>query len=198
MKHSIFLAAVFTVASASAIAADAPMGKLDAASVTSMTSGCPDVTKEVIKKTMAKYGAPQEATASMLVWHNNAPWKRTIIYKEEVAHDFPMAHVDVMQQFIDFRVKPDKYDEMAKYDGSVVLERTNGEMSARCDKEEANFLAINLAHDVAHGKRTADAARKYYANAMKQSMAGKMDPYMQKLQFDVPRGNTADKDMPAK
>ena len=174
------------------------MGKLDAVSVTSMTSSWPDGTKEVIKKTIAKYGAPLEATASMLVWHNNAPWKRTIIYKEEVAHDFPMAHVDVMQQFIDFRVEPDKYDEMAKYDGSVVLERTNGEMSARCDKEEANFLAINLAHDVAHGKRTPDAARKYYANAVKQSMAGKMDSYMQKLQFDVPRDNTADKDMPAK
>ena len=198
MKHSIFLATVFTISSASAIAADAPMGKLDAVSVTSMTSSWPDGTKEVIKKTIAKYGAPQEATASMLVWHNNAPWKRTIIYKEEVAHDFPMAHVDVMQQFIDFRVEPDKYDEMAKYDGSVVLERTNGEMSARCDKEEANFLAINLAHDVAHGKRTPDAARKYYANAVKQSMAGKMDSYMQKLQFDVPRDNTADKDMPAK
>lgn len=198
MKYSILFAALFTVSSASAIAADAPMGKLDEANVTSMTSSWPDGTKEVIKKTIAKYGAPQEATASMLVWHNNAPWKRTIIYKEEVAHDFPMGHFDVMQQFIDFRVKPEKYDDMAKYDGSVVLERTNGEMSARCDKEEANFLAINLAHDVAHGKRTPDAARKYYANAIKQFMAGKTVPYMQKLQFNVSSNNTADKDTPAK
>lgn len=198
MKHSIFLAAVLGIASVAATAADAPAAKFDAASVTSMTSGWPDMTKEVIKKTMAKYGAPHEATASMLVWHNNAPWKRTIIYKEEVPHNFPMPHVDVLQQFIDFRVNPDRYDEMAKYDGSVVLERTNGEMSARCDKEEANFLAINLAHDVANGKRTPEAARKYYADAIKQSMAGKMDPYMQKLQFEVTGGNTADKDMPAK
>lgn len=198
MKNTIILPAIIAFACSTAIAADAPATKLDAVSVTSMTSEWPDVTKEVIKKTMAKYGAPHEATASMLVWHNNSPWKRTIIYKQSTPHDFPMAHVDVMQQFIDFRVKPEKYDEMAQYDGSVVLERTNGEMSARCDKEEANFLAINLAHDVAHGKKTPAAARKFYADAIKQSMAGKMPPYMQKLQFDVPSGNTADKDMPAK
>ena len=160
-----------------------------------MTSSWPDGTKEVIEKTIEKYGAPQEAAASVFAWHNNAPWKRTIIYKEEIAHDFPMGHFDDMQQFIDFRVKLEKYDDMAKYDGSVLLERTNGEMSARCDKEEANFLAINLAHDVAHGKRTPDATRKYYANAIKQFMAGKTVPYMQKLQFDVPRDNTP---MPAK
>ncbi|WP_426176961.1 hypothetical protein [Massilia sp. TWR1-2-2] len=198
MRRVALLPLVFAVACSAVTAADAPSAKLDAAAVTSMTASWPDVTKEVIKKTMTKYGAPHEATASMLVWHNNLPWKRTIIYKQSVPHDFPMAHGDVMQQFIDFRVKPDRYDEMAQYDGSVVLERTNGEMSARCDKEEANFLAINLAHDVAHGKKTPAAARKFYADAIKQSMAGTMPPYMQKLQFSVPTANTAYKDMPAK
>lgn len=198
MKNTIIVAAIMAFAGSTAVAADAPATKLDATSVTSMTASWPDVTKEVIKKTMDKYGAPHEASASMLVWHNNGPWKRTIIYKQSVPHDFPMAHVDVMQQFVDFRVKPEKYDEMAQYDGSVVLERTNGEMSARCDKEEANFLAINLAHDVAHSKKTPAAARKFYADAVKQSMSGKMPPYMQKLQFDVPKGGTADRDMPAK
>ena len=50
---------------------------------------------------------------------------------------------------------------------------------------------------MANGKRTSEAARKY-ADAIKQSMAGKMDPYMQKLQFEVMDGNTADKDIPSK
>ena len=190
--------AILALACSTVFAADSPSTKLDTASVTAMTATWPDTTKEVIKKTIAKYGAPQEASASMLVWHGNSPWKRTIIYKQSTPHDFPMAHIDVMQQFIDFRVDPDKYDEMAKFDGSVVLERTNGEMSARCDKEEANFLAINLARDVAMGKKTPAEARKFYADAIKQSMTGKMPPYMQKLQFDIPKGNTADKDLPAK
>jgi hypothetical protein len=32
-------------------------------------------------------------------------------------------------------------------------------MSARCDKEAANFLAINLANDVATGVKTMEGAR---------------------------------------
>jgi hypothetical protein len=49
------------------------------------------------------------------------------------------------QQFIDYKADPGLYDELAKYDGSVVLERTSGEISARCGKEDANFLTLNLA-----------------------------------------------------
>ncbi|UVW28798.1 hypothetical protein [Massilia sp. H6] len=197
MKRAIFFSTVLAFAFSTAAAADAPASKVDAASVTSMTSGWPKASKDAIKNTMEKYGPPHEATSTMLVWHNNGPWKRTIIYSKAVPHHFPMVHDDVMQQWIDFRVKPEKYDEMAQYDGSVVLERTNGEMSARCDKEGANFLAINLAHDVAHGKKSVADARRFYADAIKQMKAGKMPPYMEKFQFDIPSGETGFKDKPA-
>jgi hypothetical protein len=53
---------------------------------------------------------------------------------------------------------------LARYDGSVIVERTKGEISARCDKEEMNFLAINLGNDVVTGKKDVDAARKFYAD----------------------------------
>jgi hypothetical protein len=33
----------------------------------------------------------------------------------------------------------------------VIVERTKGELSARCEGEEANFLAINLAHQIVTG-----------------------------------------------
>ena len=61
---------------------------------------------------------------------------------------FPAPHPDVMKQAIDYRVALDKYDDLAMYDGSVIVERTKGELAARCEMEGANFLAINLAHDV--------------------------------------------------
>jgi hypothetical protein len=31
---------------------------------------------------MDKYGLPQEVTATHLVWHNNGPWKMTIVYRK--------------------------------------------------------------------------------------------------------------------
>jgi hypothetical protein len=154
--------------------------------------------KEVADEMIKKYGNPNEATPSMLIWYNNGPWKKSILSKEEVPHDFPKAHTDLLQQFLDYKTPIDKFDDLAQYDGSVIVERTKGEISARCDKEEMNFLALNLANDVATGKKTVDEARQYYAKAAMAFMKGEKDPYTQGLKFTVSHGNTGDKDMPAK
>lgn len=157
----------------------------------------PAIPQKIAGEVMAKYGAPNEVTASMLVWHKNGPWKRTILYKEEVPHDFPKSHTDLLQQYLDYKAPLDKYDDLAEYDGSVVLERTNGEISARCDKEAMNFLTLNLAHDVATGKKSVAEARTYYAKAAMEFMQGKKDPYTQGLKFSA-GPKTKDPDMPAK
>jgi len=52
---------------------------------------------------------------------------------EEIPHDFPKPHMDMLLQSIDYPVPPDKFDELAAYDGSVIAERTKGELAARCD-----------------------------------------------------------------
>ncbi|MGQ0827651.1 MAG: hypothetical protein ACT4ON_04570 [Bacteroidota bacterium] len=153
-----------------------------------------DASKKAADIMKKMYGEPAEQTASMMLWNNNGPWKRTIIYAKEVKHDFPMPHTDVMEQFIDYKVPPEKFTDVAMYDGSVVCNRTNGEMSARCDKEGANFLAINLANDVITGKKDVNAARDFYANSILEFMRGGKPAYMQKLQFDVAKGNTSDSD----
>jgi hypothetical protein len=107
-----------------------------------------------------------------------------------------MQHTDLLEQFIDYRVPTDTFDELAEYDGSVIVERTKGVMSARCDKEETNFLALNLANDIATGKRSVDDARQFYADTAMAFTQGRKDPYTQRLQFTVPKGGTADADKP--
>ena len=157
----------------------------------------PEKPQEVAKKTIETYGQPDEATPSMLVWYNNGPWKRTIVSREEVPHSFPKPHTDILEQFIDYRVPPEKFDELALYDGSVISERTKGEISARCDKEEMNYLALNLAHDIITDKLSVEEARKMYAETAAAAMQGKMHPYVQGLQFNIAKGDTADPDKPA-
>ncbi len=156
--------------------------------------GWPESSKKAAMTTTEKYGPPDEMTNNMLVWNDKAPWKQIVISRQEVPHAFPVQHPDVMEQVIEYRVPPDKFDELAMYDGSVVVERTKGTMSARCDKEEANFLALNLAHDIVTGKRTVQQARDFYAKTVMASMKGEKPPYMQKLQFQPSRGNTMDPD----
>jgi hypothetical protein len=156
----------------------------------------PKEAKKSAEMMIQKYGQPDEITAMRLVWHDNGPWKRTIVTKEETDHAFPMPHKDVLEQVIDYRVPTDKVDDLAAYDGSVIVERTKGELSARCDKEEANFLALNLANDVATGKKSVEEARAQYAQTIENLMAGKKDSYVQSLQFTAQRP-AADKDKPA-
>lgn len=169
-------------------------GKPDQAMAMKMIGGWPETATKAAKETIQKYGPPNEATPTRLIWFNNGPWKRTIVYKDEVQHDFPMPHKDVLEQVINYEVPPEKFDELAKYDGSVIVERTKGEISARCDKEEANFLALNLANDVVQGKRSVDEARQFYGKMMQAMMSGEKPEYTQGLQFKVPDKNVGDTD----
>lgn len=150
----------------------------------------PDKPQEVVKKTIEVHGWPNEATPTHLVWHNNGPWKRSIAYREEVPHNFPIKHTDIIEQVIDYRVPPDKMDELARFDGAVTVRITRGEMSAMCDKEAMNFLALNLAHDIITGKHTVDEARDFQAETVKAFLKGEKHPYTQKFVFDVPKGGT--------
>jgi len=118
------------------------------------------------------------------------------VSRDPADHNFPTPHPDLLEQFINYKVRVEKFDDMAAYDGSDILERRKGEMSARCDLEGANFLAINLANDVATGKRNTEQARAYYTQAMKTfKETGQMDTYMKGFVFSVPSGGTADPDL---
>lgn len=154
--------------------------------------------QEVARTMIAKYGQPQEVTANRLIRHNNGPWKYTELVNEEIPHEFPMPHKDMLYQAINFKVDPDKADELLAYDGSIILERTKGEIAARCDKEEANFLAINLANDVVTGRRSVEEAREFYAaSVMAMMKENKKDEYLQGFQFRVARGDQGDPGKPA-
>ena len=148
---------------------------------------------------ISKYGTPDEVTNQVIVWRNKGPFMETKLFRTEIPHDFPMPHTDFLQQTISYKVPVGKYDELARYDGSVIAERTKGTLSARCDKEELNFLALNLAHDIVTGKRTVAEARDQYAKIAMKFKQGGTDPYLQGLQFNVSsEGEARDRDKPAK
>ncbi len=157
-------------------------------------SGWHEASQKAAQEMTNKYGPPDETTDTMLIWHDSGPWKRTIVYSEAIQHDFPMPHPDVLEQFINLDVPVDYFDDLAAYDGSVIVERTKGEISARCDKEGANFLAINLAHDIIEEERTWEDARTFYAETIKAVMNGETPEYTQGFVFDVPREDITNPD----
>jgi hypothetical protein len=59
---------------------------------------------------------------------------------------------------------------------------------------DLHFLAVNLAHDVATGRRTVDDARTAYAEMATAFVMGRPAPYTEELKFTPPQGGTADVD----
>lgn len=139
--------------------------------------------REVARFMLDKYGAPQEVTDQRLIWHNNGPWKRSELINEEIDHNFPLPHKDMLLQVVEYKVPADKFDELAAFDGSVIVDRTRGEIGARCDKEAANTLALNLAHEVITGKRSVQEARKTYGEQVVALVSGEEAPLTAQLNF---------------
>jgi hypothetical protein len=156
----------------------------------------PSESREAAELVLKKYGEPDEATASELTWHRPGPWKRIVASKTFYTHNFPAPHIDAVQSVIDYRVPPEKFSELAAFDGSVIVERTAGEVSARCHDEEANFLALNLMHDIVSGAKSAEEARAYYAKEFADYRRKKPTPYMGGLRFTPGAADAADPDVP--
>lgn len=156
-----------------------------------VTRNWPDASRSAMKEMVEKYGPPEELTTSQATWGPHGAWKRSVVSRDVVQHDWPSPHADVLEQFIDYRVPADRFDDLAQFDGSVMAERTKGELSARCGGEAGNFLAINLARDIAEGTKTADGARHVYEESMKASKEGNKPEIMKSLSFAPMRATEA-------
>ncbi|MDZ4845138.1 MAG: hypothetical protein SH857_06260 [Chitinophagales bacterium] len=154
----------------------------------------PEASRMAAQEMMDKYGNPDAMGAEVLVWMNKGQWKSIYVTKQETKHSFPIEHTDMLKQTISYKVSPDKYDELGKFDGSVIIDRTQGLLSARCDKEANNMLALNLANDIITGKKSVDEARKAFGEIVKEKMNGGNPEYMQKLTFPI-QGSAGDPDM---
>ena len=157
----------------------------------------PKEPRESARRLIEDYGPPQEYTESQLIWHRTHDgWKRTVLTAQETPHKFPAHHTDYLEQFIDYRVPIEMFSALAAYDGSVVADRTRGELSARCGGTSMNFVAVNLAHDIVTGTRTVIEAREEYVRLYRAFRAGQKPPYTQGFHFVPSDGDTRDPDVP--
>lgn len=154
----------------------------------------PAEAQKAAKSMIEMHGAPNEVTATTLMWHDAGPWKHIIASNVVTQHNFPLPHPDTVEQFVSYKVPENKHDEIALFDGSVNIDKTRGEMSARCDAEHHNILSLNLAHDIIIGKRTVKDARAFFTQAvMVEKKENKLHDYMKKLNFK-PQPNSANPD----
>lgn len=154
----------------------------------------PEESREAARLVIDQYGEPGEASETQLTWYRPGPWKRIVASKQFYEHNFPAPHIDAVESVIDYRVPVEKFTALAEFDGSVVVERTAGEVSARCHDEQANFLALNLMNDIVTGAKSVREAREYYAKEFADFRRKKPTPYMEKLRFSSGDDSAADPD----
>ena len=162
--------------------------------VTAIIERWPTAPKEGARQMLEQYGPPNEATPTKLFWYRKGPWKRIQITSDVLIHNFPAPHSDFLTQWIDYQVPIDMFDEIGRYDGSCLVDRTAGEAGARCDSEAANVITLNLMHEIVSGQRSVEAAREVYAENMAAYTMGRPAPYAERLLFAVPREGTEDPD----
>lgn len=143
---------------------------------------------------VGKYGEPTEVTPLRVTWFRNGPWKRTTLSREGTPHNFPKPHQDVLEQTVDYRVPVEKVADLLRYNGSLVVDRTRGELSAHCDSETQNLIALNIANDIVRGERNVEQALAYHAQIIVGMRDGEPEAYPQKLRFKAasPTADAAD------
>lgn len=149
----------------------------------SLTSGWPQASITAAREMIEKHGDPQEVTSEELIWRNVAPFKKIVVHKTVYNHKFPLMHQNSLEHVVDYRAPVSKIDDIWRYNGSIVLDRTKGEMSSFSDNEAANILALNLAHDVMMGKRGSDNARVTYGKEALNYLNGNKTAMTQVLTF---------------
>lgn len=170
------------------------MGTMSGSFKLDMIQSWPMESRQAAEAIIAKYGMPKEFTSSMLIWEKTGPWKKTVVMKDAIDHQFPVAHKDVLKQVVDYKVPADKMDELAQFDGSILVDRTKGEIAVRCDSEENNFVAMNLADEIIRGKKTVAQARGMLTKAAQGKLADSEGMFKQGLKFQVATSPTADPD----
>ncbi|CAG1065521.1 hypothetical protein BAC1_01104 [uncultured bacterium] len=132
---------------------------------------------------LAKYGAPDGITGQLLTWHDAGPWLEMTVRRDVIDHSFPSPHRDTLEQVVAYEVPEEKFSDLARFDGSIIAERTAGTLSSRSQSEAMNFLALNLAHDIITNRRNVEEAREMYADIAKAYANGEQHPYTRGLRF---------------
>ncbi len=151
-----------------------------APSVEKAMNGWPEKAKTAARVTMERYGPPDEIGPDALVWYDNGPWKRTIVYRRAWPRYEDRDH---LENTIGYRVPGPRLEALERFDRRLDADARYDEMTSRSESEAVNFLVLNLAHEIAAGRRTAEEARLFAARTARLAAAGRSSPYLKKLLF---------------
>jgi hypothetical protein len=131
---------------------------------------------------ISEYGAPDAVEAGRLVWNDKGPWKRIAVWDVVPYYDSNTGPNN-LEMTLAYAVTPAQAGALKEFDRRVRVTKGGSELSARCDREELNFLALNLADEVVNGVKSPAQARDFFARTVELAAEGRSSRYMQGLLF---------------
>lgn len=141
----------------------------------------PEIARSTARMMIEKYGEPNQFNEQALIWYNNGPWQETAVYREPRTRHLVMRDKDYLKQTVNYRVPSDKVAELQRFDKSIDVDTTRGEISSQSESENMNYLALNLAEEIAGDKRSVEDARAFYIKASELYKSGKESSYLNGL-----------------
>ena len=134
------------------------------------------------RQLLEEYGTPDDVTPNQLTWNHRGPWKRTVVWNRKPVYLSP-ADLAVMKQTVDYPLTRGEAGELLAFSDCLEIDLSRGELSSRADREEINYLTLNLADEIVRGRKTVSEAQIAFMRQLQLAAAGKMTPYMTGLLF---------------
>lgn len=138
------------------------------------------------RRMMAEYGPPETASWRALRWTDNAPWLKTIVHRSAFPRLLGPRKRDWLEQTVSFAVPVGAVDDLHAFDDRIEINSAAGQLSSLSPDEATNILLLNLAYEVATGRRDVRSAREFAARTEALAKAGKSSDYTRGLLF-LPR-----------
>jgi hypothetical protein len=85
-------------------------------------------------------------------------------------------NLGIVEQTVPYVLSPAQTANLTAFDDRLAYAAGSRELSARSDREEYNFLSLNLADDVAHERASPEEARNSYFRILALEESGKTSP----------------------
>lgn len=139
----------------------------------------PKLPAALARQLIARHGAPDRVFYDRMEWDAKGALPRIVLHS---ADDFSKRS-GVLEQSVSFEVPSVRRSEVDALGLAVSYDPARGELTAGAESEEAATLALNVAADVARGRRGVEDARDYYRKTLDLALSGKSARYTRGLLF---------------
>ena len=174
---ALALTAVFSAACRTAAPFDSPQR---VALAQKIISGWAEPSRRMAAKAIERYGPPDAIAQGAVGWKRKGVWKRIVVWNAPKG-----GTRENVEETVAYRVPEGRREAIALFNSGVRVSEDGAEMSARSNDEALNYLALNLADEVARGARGWVEARGFYEKTAALAAAGKSSPYMRGILFSV-------------